>query len=324
MIRRDEKMREESFHGEAVIGRWISPEWPRHLTPVRLLIILAVAVFVAEVVIMLIMSQLPPVTGVIQPVIDATILLLLLSPSYYFLFLPLKKHYAEHLRSDLEIRRLSSQMIRAIESEKKRLARELHDEFGQTLTALQFGIESIRSSQPGAGAEERRQLDYLRKLVGRLSDHIRDITSDLRPPLLENCGLGDTLQWHVEELKTNGCGFEIETELEECPRLDPDIEITIFRICQEGLNNVSKHAGASRARIRLFYDSHRVGLILEDDGRGFSDSGQQKMAGTPPGVGLIGMRERIAAVGGRLMISSTLGKGTRIWARIPLAYGSLP
>lgn len=319
MNRRDEKMRDSSFPGAKVIGRWIAPEWPKRLTPARLLLILSLSIFVAEFIIILLMSQLPPVPRETKAIIDATVLLLLLSPAYFFLYLPLKRHYTEHLRSDREIRLLSNQLIRAIEDEKKRLARDLHDDCGGTLTALQFGIEALRNSLTNAGPEERRQLDFLRELVGQLGDNIRAITSDLRPPLLENCGLAATLTWHAEQFKSNGCDFHIEMELEECPKsVGADIEIALFRVFQEGLNNVAKHAFARRVKVRLFCDAERVGLILDDDGRGFCDTKQPKTAEIQPGAGLVGMRERITALGGNLTISSAPGKGTRIWARIPL------
>ncbi len=288
------------------------------LTPVRLLIILAAAVYLAETGLMLILAQFPAIPREIQAVIDATVLLMLLSPAYFFLFLPLKRHYAAHIKADQEIRHLSRQMLRAVESERKRLARDLHDECGQTLTALQFGIQTLRNSLPHVGAEEGRQFDYLRELVGRLSEHMREITTELRPPLLEDCALVATLRWHVQQLAKNSVGFDIELDLEDCPqRLDADIEIALFRVCQEGLNNIAKHARATRAKVRLICDSRRVGLILEDDGQGFL-SMEGKETSEIAGIGIIGMRERMAALGGKLEIRSAPGKGTRMWAEIPL------
>lgn len=222
----------------------------------------------------------------------------------------------EELRRRDEIRQqLLAKIMAAQEEERKRIARELHDETSQSLAALSMGLkvaaDTVRS-QPGKAAQ---LLEDLKVSTGLVVKELHRIMSDLRPSLLDDLGLIPAIRWYAEtRLKAWGVGMSLEIE-GEAKRLSSEVEIALFRIAQEAISNVVKYARASRVLIRLQFSSDSVGLEIEDDGCGFRPV---EMMATGRGLGLLGMRERALLLGGEVTVSSEPGKGTLVAARLPV------
>ncbi len=220
--------------------------------------------------------------------------------------------------AEKEIRYLNQQLIRTSEEERKRLARDLHDEFGQILTTLQLGMETLRKALPEKLSAQQGQCRKLSGLIARLGDRVRDITTRLRPTILDDLGLESALRWHVEQFATEMEQFDIDFKAEgqTDKRLPVETEIALYRLCQEALNNIVKHAlGAKHIVIRLVVKRHAVFFSVCDDGQGVKPA-MANMAGR--GIGLLGMRERLAPLGGSLTIVSPEEGGTELRVEVPL------
>jgi signal transduction histidine kinase len=208
----------------------------------------------------------------------------------------------ERQRRELERReralaRLSARLLSAQEEERRRIARRLHDELGQTLAAARWAL----------AAEDREGADGL---LARAVEGLRSLARDLRPPLLDELGLAPALRNLVERF-TAATGIEAEAWLPEM-RFSEQVEMAVFRTVQEALENVRRHAGARRVQLRLELDGRRLVGEVRDDGRGFRPDEVQE------GLGLSGMREWMALVGGGLEVESAPGRGTAVRFWIPL------
>jgi PAS domain S-box-containing protein len=234
---------------------------------------------------------------------------------------------AVEIMQDITVRRrveeqnilLSRRLLSVAEEARKKLARDLHDELGQALTALHFGMEVLLQTIPDDLASQRKRCTELTRLIERVSDTTRRIISDLRPAMLDHLGLLPTLEWYIEDFRNRMEGLSVEFEAVGLKqRLDPEVETALYRIIQEGLHNVVKHANAKNVTIRLTYSYPDLILSIKDDGVGF-DQNQHMMPSRarPQGIGLLGMRERIASLGGRLEVRSKPGKGTLMRAEVP-------
>ncbi|PLX93589.1 MAG: hypothetical protein C0619_04265 [Desulfuromonas sp.] len=221
-------------------------------------------------------------------------------------------------QSEDEIRSLSHKLLHTAEEEKKRLALDLHDGFGQVLTAFQLGVEMLRDHQYRGKSEYQFHCDRLLKLVGHLEKDLRTICDQLRPVMLNDVGLIETLRWHIGEVNQLNKAFDIDFQITGQQELDKDLELVIYRICQEGLNNVIKHADASMVKIELILGPDKVTLSIHDNGSGLNDNSDRRSYQESTGLGLPGMKERAAAVGGQLKMISANGQGTIIQAEIPL------
>ncbi len=218
-----------------------------------------------------------------------------------------------------ELRALSSRLAELQETERESLARELHDRLGQNLTALGFNLKFVRGQLSAASAEavDERLADSLH-LLEETTDRIRDVMADLRPPMMEEDGLADSLEWYARQFATRtGLDIRVEDKTER-HRLTAAAEIAMFRIVQEALTNAAKHAQAATARITLERAADHYRLVIADDGVGF----EVKPPGgvPPPGgmrLGLLTMQERAEAVGGRFRIESEPGQGTSIIVEVP-------
>jgi signal transduction histidine kinase len=213
------------------------------------------------------------------------------------------------------IQQMSSQVLTAHEAERKRIARELHDDTAQALTSILVRLRLLeRASQDG---EVLRNVLELRDLTSGALDSVRRMAMDLRPASLDDLGLVPALESYVERYSDNWpvrVTLSVEGLRRRLPR---DAELVLYRVVQEALTNIAKHASAKAARVRLSRRRNQVVLVIEDDGKGFEPDGVQRTRGS--GLGLFGMRERLALVGGDLQVESTRGDGTRITARVPLA-----
>lgn len=282
----------------------------------RLPIVLAVLIFLVEVFDMFLITLLPTMSRSAMAVLDSAILLVALSPVYYFVIRPILK---ERKRAEEEIRLLSRQLIRAEEKIRKNVARDLHDEFGQVLTALQFGVETVCKSLPPGNEHLDAHCGRLSQMIAHLGNHVRDVTAELRPSMLDNIGLVSALRWHARQFETMHPGVTVLVDAEDdAERWPPETEIALYRVCQEGLNNVGKHARASQVAISLRQMPDVVILSVRDNGVGFEAERGPDAIAPPNGFGILGMRERIADLGGQFEVVSQRGKGTEIWVSLPL------
>lgn len=225
----------------------------------------------------------------------------------------LEKEVKIREKAQKEIRRLSRQLINSAEAAQKKLAQDLHDEFGQTLAALHMRVENLWDSIPFEMEAQRVNINELIVLIEELGDKIRSISSDLRPDLLDDLGLIPTLEWYIKEFMAKYHNIWIDfVPAGFKKRLDLEIELVLYRIFQESLNNIVKHANAHRIEVRLTHNYPRVILMVRDDGVGF-DAKQRS-----GGIGLIGVRERAASIGGTIDIRSEKGRGTIVRVEVPV------
>jgi signal transduction histidine kinase len=211
-------------------------------------------------------------------------------------------------------RRVSREAMRKVvdaqELERTRLARELHDETGQALTSILLGLRGLeRTVRSGEG---RERVAAVRELVVSTLQDVRRLAVELRPAALDDFGLGPALQRLVDNHRQDReTRVDIEIRLGE-ERLPADVETTMYRIVQEALTNIAKHAGATSVSVLVTRKEDTAVVVVEDDGGGFD------AAGTTAGLGLSGMRERVALVGGRFRLETSPGTGTTIAAEVPL------
>jgi PAS domain S-box-containing protein len=222
-------------------------------------------------------------------------------------------------RADEEIRHLSRQLISVIEEERKKLARDLHDEFGRALTTLHFDIEALRNALPGELGELKTRCDESITLIEELGEDIRNISSELRPGMLDHLGLVPTLEWYIADFAKRVGGLHIDFRtvgIKERP--DPEIEIVLYRILQEALNNIAKHSEAKHVNILLTYSHPKLICTIKDDGVGFEQTeGMVPFGSGKQGIGLLGMRERVGSVGGTMDIRSKNAEGTMLRVELP-------
>lgn len=287
-----------------------------------LLAILGVVILLAEACNVALHFLVPQRSIAFELVMETSVLLVMLLPAYFCLYRPA---WLERQRSEEDIRRLSRQLIRAEESTRKALARDLHDEFGQLLSALQFGVETLCQTLPADTTDKDKLLAHCSRLSGmiaRLGSHVRDVTAELRPSMLDNAGLIAALRWHARQFERQQAGVRVDIRSSHGEsRLSPEVEIALYRVCQESLNNVAKHARARQVRIALQRTRTLLTLAVEDDGIGFEAECWRNAAASHNGFGILGMRERIADLGGSLEVVSRPGKGTTVRVRLPLARG---
>jgi two-component system sensor histidine kinase UhpB len=216
----------------------------------------------------------------------------------------------ERERLDLLMR-----LVAAQDGERRRLARELHDELGQQMTALRLTLETLKAAVIDRG-DLHAQIEMLQEMARQLDEDVTFRVRGLRSTVLETRGLAAALREYVGSWSQH---FSVPLRLHiNVPedRLPPEVEGTMYRVVQEALNNVLKHARAGQVDVALERHADHVSLIIEDDGVGFDPSTAASLTG---GVGLVGMRERAALIGADLQIESTAGRGTTVFVRVPLA-----
>jgi two-component system, NarL family, sensor histidine kinase DevS len=204
-----------------------------------------------------------------------------------------------------------ARVVKAQELERKRLARELHDETGQALTSILLGLKPLEQS--ARTDEERAAMASLRELVVSTLRDVRRLAVELRPSALDDFGLATAVERLADTFRdSTGMRVDVETRLGEV-RLPPEVETALYRIVQEALANIVKHAEATHVSILLTRKDFSVAAVVEDDGKGFdeTDTGDDVL-------GIVGMRERVGLVGGRLAIESGSGSGTTVAAEVPI------
>jgi signal transduction histidine kinase len=223
-------------------------------------------------------------------------------------------------RAEFELRLLSRKLIDTIEQERHKLAADLHDDVGQSLTTLQFDLSLIEQSLGENDEEQKMLCREAKEKTKELARIIRATCSRLRPDLLSEMGLASAIRSRVNQLNQQGAEPRIEfaTNASE-KRLDAQMELALYRVFQEALNNVKKHAHAKQVHVTLSLDPFRVSLDIQDDGVGFEQQDRQVSEDPPArGVGLLIMKERVAALNGELRVESRREQGTRITAILPI------
>jgi len=224
------------------------------------------------------------------------------------------RHREELERDQEHLRRLSQEMVRTQEEERKSLSRELHDQVGQTLTALRLEIGNLGSLRHTDGADFGEHLDAAKQLGEQALHTVRDLSMGLRPSMLDDLGLEPALRWQARNFSRSS-GVPVDVNIDgEVASLPESHRISIFRIVQEALTNCAKHSHASEVRITLHGGPESVSLTVQDDGQGFSPGAKRPKSG----VGLIGIEERVRELGGRFSIYSAPERGTLLLAEIPL------
>jgi signal transduction histidine kinase len=214
-----------------------------------------------------------------------------------------------------QLRRLADQIISAQEAERQRVSRELHDEAGQSLTALKVSLELLLADLPAEAEFLRQSLARTVDLTGKTMQHIRLLAHDLRPPALEAIGVNATLEDLCSDFAER-TRLSIVYQGEEIPGLTDAASISLYRFLQEALTNVVKHADARQVHVTLSQGVGEACLAVADDGRGF-DLSAALVDPRPKGLGLVAMRERIQMLGGRVEAKSWPGQGSRLVAHVP-------
>ena len=226
------------------------------------------------------------------------------------------QHYSHRLQQ------LSHGLVEAQETERRRIARELHDEIGQALTVAQIHLQTLLH-EPGLAAQTSRLTESL-QVVERTLEQVKDISLNLRPSMLDDLGLESTLRWYTHRhtaLTGVKCQLRIET-LEH--RLAPVVETGCFRVAQEALTNIARHAHAHTVGVDLRAEAGRLHLRVRDDGVGFAAGALRERAVQGESLGLLSMEERAVLAGGGIEINSTPGQGTEIHAWFPLTSPAVP
>lgn len=218
-----------------------------------------------------------------------------------------------------QLRVLSAKLSEAEEAERRRIARELHDQVGQNLTVVGINLNILRSMLPEESMKmvHARLLEDSLTLVEQTTEYTRSLMADLRPPDMDDYGLVASIRWYSERFSMR-TGVDVIMEGEEIrPRPTPYIENNVFRIVQEVLTNISKHARAMRTKISVDVVEEKLKLIIVDDGIGFDPEKAHK-EGEHHGWGLMTMAERAEVIGGRFSIESETGRGTQVTLEVPL------
>ncbi|MDP4978125.1 MAG: histidine kinase, partial [Desulfobacterales bacterium] len=218
-----------------------------------------------------------------------------------------------------DLRRLTEKLFQSQEEERRRIARELHDEAGQSLTAVKLGLDRLEENHTGNNVQLKEEIDEIRQMIERTSSEIRGLSYRLHPTLLIDLGLEPALNRYFMDIERHsdlGIDFSI---VGFDQRLSADMETVLYRFSQETLTNTLKHAKAKRFRLSIIKSYPRIIFLAEDNGIGFDTHiiGKDKRS-----LGLLGMRERASLLGGSFQLRSTPGEGTRIRIEIPLTEGA--
>jgi PAS domain S-box-containing protein len=216
------------------------------------------------------------------------------------------------------IHTLSQELLKAQENKRQRISRYLHDHVAQDLSTLKIGCETLFDDYPDAPPEKRKRVSELSKIIQGTITAVRGLAYDLRPPGLDQLGLIQSVFQHCEDFSENtGLRVDFKAAGMDGLRVDPDIEINLYRLVQEGLNNIKKHAEADHVIIRLVASFPNIILRIEDDGKGFDVEGHLLRASKEKRMGLGSMEERVSLLNGSLSIQSRLMEGTKIVIEIP-------
>jgi signal transduction histidine kinase len=221
----------------------------------------------------------------------------------------LERRLEENAGARADLQELSARLLRAQENERRTLARELHDEVGQSLSAILMEADNADCAE-GPG-EIREHLDAIKRLAEKTVNEVRDLALLLRPSMLDDFGLVPALKWHAREMsKRTGLNVVVDAD-DDADDLPDDHKTCIYRLVQEAVNNATRHANARTVEVVVKHEGARVRFTVRDDGGGFDTRFVR-------GLGILGMEERVRRLGGELKIDSQLGRGTLIAAELPV------
>jgi signal transduction histidine kinase len=230
--------------------------------------------------------------------------------------LKLQEEISKRKRVEEQLQQLAREAVNAQEQERRRLSQALHDEAGQALTTLKIGLELLEEDIPVERMDLRMRVVRCIDNVDEIVQLLRSLARNLRPPALDHVGLAPTLEAFCEEFAQR-TQLSVSFRAADLPSLSEPAMICLYRCLQEALTNVARHANASWIKVELRNEDSGTCLVVEDDGRGFEVKSRFDDWTWGTGVGLLGMRERLEALGGRLEISSRPGQGTCLVARVP-------
>lgn len=269
-------------------------------------------------------------TGSFTPVTHALLVLAAVSVSAALSVMLLRDTYSAMVRDKTEhTARLAARVIMAQEEERQRVARELHDEAGQALTAMIIGLERGLASMPETYAADlpvqpRQLISDLRDLAAQTLDEVRNIALELRPSVLDDLGLVAALRQYVRATEERS-GLSVQLTVvgwdDQAPRIAAEVETALFRIAQEAMTNAMRHARAELVTVRLRRSASEVTLDIGDDGQGLAAAASSAEGGEH--LGLFGMRERARLLGGDFSANPIAPHGTLVHVRIPLAERAL-
>ena len=224
--------------------------------------------------------------------------------------------FHEIVKAQHELKELSARLVEMQEKERRTLSRELHDEVGQSLSAVLMEIGNAGAALPADNPELRIHLDSIKQLAENSVKVVRNMALLLRPSMLDDLGLVPALQWQAREVSRR-TGIEVEVSAESvADDLPEDHKTCIYRVVQEALHNCAQHAGARTVRLAMLQDDSRIVLDIQDDGKGFDSRGVR-------GMGLLGMEERVTHLGGDFRVISRPGQGATLHIELPLAAAAV-
>ena len=218
---------------------------------------------------------------------------------------------------EASLRELSGRLLSMRDEERRHMARELHDNAGQTLVALSMNVSAIKTASANADPRIHNLASEAKEFSDALTREIRTLSYLLHPPLLDEVGLESAIRWYVDGFSERS-NIKVELELPKgSERLPREIELVLFRVVQESLTNVHRHSGSSTARIGLTRSQNHLQIEIVDRGKGIPVEKHRKLSAARFGVGVRGMEERLRQFGGTLQIDSS-SKGTTVTARLPI------
>jgi signal transduction histidine kinase len=219
----------------------------------------------------------------------------------------------------LELKRLSQHMVKAQELERRTISRELHDEVGQMLTGLRMELANLDVPAIRQNTADYQRLEEAKRLTERTLHCVRDLSMLLRPSMLDDLGLSPALRWQAREFSRRSgipVNLTIDGEVDAVPE---DVRTCVYRVVQEALTNVARHAQAKRINLHVTRDGQQIAVTIEDDGRGF-----EVAAPRSSGIGLLGLKERVSELAGTAEIVSRPGRGTHISVHLPVPAEGVP
>jgi len=224
----------------------------------------------------------------------------------------------ERKNAEENLRRYLQEITRAQEEERKRIARELHDDTAQDLVILLRQVDKLTLVADNLSPQNAELVEEMRKQTAKIMDGVHRFSQDLRPSVLDDLGLLPALEWLTSDL-TEHFGITVDMKVEgKVRRFSPEIELVLFRVAQEALRNVGKHSGASKVSVTLKFGDGRAVLTVEDEGKGFELPERMDDLTVAGKLGLAGMQERAQLIGGRLRLQSEPGKGTTVTLEVPV------
>ena len=228
--------------------------------------------------------------------------------------------FFERMRAEERLRQYVRRVVDAQEAERNHIARELHDEIGQALALIKINVRAVQRLKHESELAPR--LEQSLAIIEETLQHVRTLALDLRPSMLDDLGLVTTLRWYVER-HAQWAGLDAEVIVESFEsRIPQHLETVCFRVAQEALSNVARHAHARTVRIKLSQREGAVHMLIRDDGIGFDVLGAQERAMDGASIGLLGMEDRVMLAGGQLVIESAPRRGTTVWLRLPLVHNA--